>query len=267
MMKAKQTVLITGATGGIGYALAEIFARNGYNLALTGRSQEKLESIKERWEGQYNIDIKYCLKDLAVSTTPDEMYQALRAEMIEIDILVNNAGFGLLGDFSRLNLADQLEMLQVNITALTHLTRLFLPDMMERKRGKILNVASTAAFLPGPGMAVYYASKAYVLSFSAALSHELRSSGITVTALCPGPTRTGFQERAGMNDVNLFKRMSVMSAEEVAAIGYRGLMKGKPVVITGKLNSFGTFLTRFMPRQWLMNIVKTLHGSKLTKTE
>ena len=164
-MKAKQTVLITGATGGIGYALAEIFARNGYNLALTGRKPEKLTSIKERWERQYNIDIKYCLKDLAISSTPDEIYQALRAEMIEVDILVNNAGFGLLGKFSQLGLADQLEMLQVNVTALTHLTRLFLPDMILRKRGKILNVASTAAFLPGPGMAVYYASKAFRSSF------------------------------------------------------------------------------------------------------
>ncbi|MFZ1979613.1 MAG: SDR family oxidoreductase [Bacteroidota bacterium] len=261
-MKAKQTVLITGATGGIGYALAEIFARNGYNLALTGRNLEKLTSIKDRWERQYNIDIKHCLKDLAVSTTPDEMYQALHAEMIEVDILVNNAGFGLLGEFSRLSLSDQLEMLQVNITALTHLTRLFLPDMIQRKQGKILNVASTAAFLPGPGMAVYYASKAYVLSFSAALSHEVRSSGITVTALCPGPTNTGFQARAGMAHANIFKRMSVMSAEEVAAIGYRGLLKGKPIVVTGTLNTLSAFSTRFMPRQWLMNIVEKLHGTK-----
>jgi uncharacterized protein len=261
-MKTKQTVLITGATGGIGYALAEIFAQNGYNLALTGRNLEKLTSIKERWEQQYNVDIKYCFKDLAVSTTPDEIYQALRAEMIDVDILVNNAGFGLLGEFSRSSLSDQLEMLQVNITALTHLTRLFLPDMIQRKRGKILNVASTAAFLPGPGMAVYYAAKAYVLSFSAALSHELRSSGITVTALCPGPTDTGFQARAGMAHADLFKRMSIMSAEEVAAIGYRGLLKGKPIVITGTLNTFGAFMTRFIPRTWLMNIVNTLHATK-----
>lgn len=261
-MKTKQTVLITGATGGIGYALAEIFARNGYNLALTGRNLEKLTSIKGRWEQQYNVDIKYCLKDLAVSTTPDEMYQALRAEMIDVDILVNNAGFGLLGEFSRSSLSDQLEMLQVNITALTHLTRLFLPDMIQRKRGKILNIASTAAFLPGPGMTVYYATKAYVLSFSAALSHELRSSGITVTALCPGPTHTGFQARAGMANADLFKRMSIMSAEEVAAIGFRGLLKGKPIVITGTLNAFGAFMTRFIPRTWLMNIVNTLHATK-----
>jgi hypothetical protein len=261
-MKAKQTVLITGATGGIGYALAEIFARNGYNLALTGRKPEKLTSIKERWERQYNIDIKYCLKDLAISSTPDEIYQALRAEMIEVDILVNNAGFGLLGKFSQLGLADQLEMLQVNVTALTHLTRLFLPDMILRKRGKILNVASTAAFLPGPGMAVYYASKAYVLSFSAALSNELRSSGITVTALCPGPTNTGFQARAGMTQSNLLKRISVMSPEEVAAIGYRGLLKGKPVVITGHLNVLSAFSTRFISRRWLMNLVEKLHSTK-----
>ena len=261
-MKAKQTVLITGATGGIGYALAEIFARNGYNLALSGRKPERLTSIKERWERQYNIDIKYCLKDLAISSTPDEIYQALRAEMIEVDILVNNAGFGLLGKFSQLGLADQLEMLQVNVTALTHLTRLFLPDMILRKRGKILNVASTAAFLPGPGMAVYYASKAYVLSFSAALSNELRSSGITVTALCPGPTNTGFQARAGMAQSNLLKRISVMSPEEVAAIGYRGLLKGKPVVVAGHLNGLSAFSTRFISRRWLMNLVEKLHSTK-----
>lgn len=261
-MQTKQTVIITGATGGIGYALAEIFARNGYNLALTGRDSEKLKIIKDHLERQYSVDIKQCVKDLSVSTTPDEIYQSLSAEMIEIDILVNNAGFGLLGEFSKLGLADQLEMLQVNITALTHLTRLFLPDMIQRKRGKILNVASTAAFLPGPGMAVYYASKAYVLNFSAALSHEVHSSGISVTALCPGPTATNFQKRAGMTGTNLFKKMSIMSPEEVAGRGYRGLLKGKPVVITGVLNVLGAAAARCMPRTWLMHVVETLHKTE-----
>jgi short-subunit dehydrogenase len=259
-MKTQQTVLITGATGGIGCALAEIFAKNGYRLVLTGRNAEKLFSLKEQWERQYNIAVKYCVNDLAVPSAPDEIFQELCAEQIDVDVLVNNAGFGLLGEFFRLDQDTQLEMLQVNVTALTHLTRLFLPAMIARKRGKILNVASTAAFLPGPGMAVYYASKAYVLSFSAALSHELRSSGVTVTALCPGPTATGFQARAGMAGTNLFKNVSVMNAENVAACGYRALLKGKPVVLPGVLNSLGAFSARFMSRTFLMKCVERLHN-------
>ena len=260
-MKQPSTVLITGGTSGIGFALAEIFARSGHNLALIGRNLQSLKNIRDRWQEQYGINVKYCMKDLAVSTTPDEVYQSIQSEMIDIDILVNNAGFGLVGNFSDQNLADQLEMLQVNITSLTHLTRLLLPEMLRRKEGRILNVASTAAYLPGPSMAVYYATKAYVLSFSQALSEELRGTGVTVTALCPGPTKTNFQERAGMTNTKLLKRMALMEARDVAEAGYRGLMNGKSVVIPGFMNKLSAQATRLAPRMLLARIAHALHGA------
>jgi short-subunit dehydrogenase len=261
-MKTSSTVLITGATGGIGYALAELFARDGYTLVLTGRNEETLQSIKKLWEAKYGVVITYLAQDLAIPPAPEDIYRAVQTQKIDVDILINNAGFGLLGKFSSLSLPEQLGMIQLNVAALTHLTCLFLPGMLQRKQGKILNVASTAAFLPGPGMAVYYATKAYVLSFSSALSYELRSSGVTVTALCPGPTDTGFQSRSGMDNTNLFKRMSVMTAEDVAKIGYRALMKGKPVAVAGALNTISAIAARFAPRTVLMNLVTSLHHEK-----
>jgi hypothetical protein len=158
-----------------------------------------------------------------------------------------------------MNLSDALEMIQVNITALTQLTRLFLPEMLKRKRGKILNVASTAAFQPGPEMAVYYASKAFVLSFSEALTEEVRGTGVSITTLCPGPTNTNFQQRANMTNTQLFRKLAVMDSKNVAAIGYRGLMKGKRVVVPGIVNKIGVWSTRFVSNTLLMKIVKFMH--------
>lgn len=261
-MERRPLALITGATSGIGFALAKLFAQNGFDLALTGRNPEVLRRIREEWEKEYNVDIKCCAHDLSVSSTPEDLCAAIQAEMMTVDVLVNNAGFGLRGEFAELPLADQLAMLQVNIVALTHLTRLVLPDMIRRRSGKILNVASVAGFLPGPLMSVYYASKAYVVNFSLALREEVREKGITVTALCPGPTATQFSERAGAQNTHLFQRMSMMDAATVAEAGFKGLMNGKALVVPGILNKALTYIVRCSPRGLVSSVVRKLHGSK-----
>ncbi len=261
-MGIKGTALITGASGGIGLELARHFARDGYDLALIARDHNTLNSIADELDKNHKVRVKYCAKDLSVSSTPDEILESLRSEMIEIDVLVNNAGFGWYGEFSRMNLADALEMIQVNITALTHLTSLLLPGMLRRKRGKILNVASMAAFQPGPLMAVYYASKAYVLSFSHALTEELRSTGVTVSALCPGPTPTGFGQRAGIGDKKILGGLLSTDVQFVARAGYEGLMKGKAVIIPGALNRLGTELERLMPRSLPPKIIKSVQKNR-----
>jgi uncharacterized protein len=174
-------------------------------------------------------------------------------------VLVNNAGFGWKGNFAEMKESDALEMIQVNITSLVHLTRLLLPEMLSRTSGKILNVASTAAYQPGPEMAMYYATKAFVLSFSEALSEEVKRNGITITTLCPGPTNTNFQARANMANTQLFRKMAVMDSRTVAAIGYQGLMKGKRVVIPGIVNKIGVWSARFVSHAMLMRIVKLMH--------
>jgi short-subunit dehydrogenase len=191
-----------------------------------------------------------------------EIFEALQSERGNIDVLVNNAGFGWRGQFAQMELTDALEIIQVNITTLTHLTRLFLPGMIERKRGKILNVASTAAFQPGPLMATYYASKAYVLSFSEALSEELKGTGVSVTAFCPGPTATGFGQRAGFSNKKILGGMLSMDSHTVALDGYKGLMKRKPLVISGWRNRFGIQLVRFMPRSLPGRIVKIVQHKR-----
>ena len=193
-----KTALITGASGGIGYELAWLFGRDGFDCILVARSHDKLSALAARLESEFRVKTLVLPKDLSKPAAVDEIYEEVGAASMEVDVLVNNAGFPVFGLFTETNLETELEMLQVNITALTTLTKLFLKGMTERRYGRILNLASTAAFEPGPLMAVYYASKAYVLSFSEALANELRGSGVTVTALAPGPTRTGFQKRAGL---------------------------------------------------------------------
>jgi len=264
MINDRLTALITGASGGIGLELAKLFARDGYNLVLIARSYETLKAIASEFEKNHGVLVKCCTKDLSVSSSPDEILQSLRSDMIEIDVLVNNAGFGWRGNFTYMELSDALEMIQVNITALTHLTRLILPDMLKNNRGKILNVASTASFQPGPLMATYYASKAYVTSFSLALSEELRGTGITVTAFCPGPTATGFGKRAGFsNKKNLIDSLSI-DASTVALRGYRGLMKGRPLVIPGWKNWLGAQIVRFLPRTLPGKLIKIVQKKRGT---
>lgn len=251
------TVLITGASGGIGMELARAFARRGFRLVLVARSQDKLEALAGELKKDFGVPCVVLAKDLLLHTAPEEINEQLKADSIEIDILVNNAGFGTYGEFMETDLRAELEMIQLNISALTHLTKLFGRKMQMRGRGKIMNVASTAAFQPGPTMAVYYATKAYVLSFSEALREELRGSGVRVTTLCPGPTTSGFQTRAGLQESGMVSGRfgKMMTSAEVAELGFRGLMDNRSIVITGFKNRLMATIVRFAPRELVLRIV------------
>jgi hypothetical protein len=250
----KLTALITGPSSGIGLDLAHLFAQNGHDVVLVARSEGKLRELASELESKHHITARVIVADLARPEAPREVFAAAPA----IDVLVNNAGFGTSGKFAETKARTELEIIQVNIAALTHLTKLFLPQMLERKRGRILNVASTAAFQPGPLMAVYYASKAYVLSFSEAIAEELRGTGVTVSALCPGPTATGFQKTANLGSEALLKVMKPVSSMDVARAGYRGLMRGQRVIIPGIKNKIGVQSLRVSPRAVVTRIVRAL---------
>jgi short-subunit dehydrogenase len=261
MDQSRQTALITGASSGIGRDLAELFAQGGYNLVLVARNADRLGELATEFQSRFHVSAVAVPIDLADPAAPEELYHLMEEQAIAIDVLVNNAGFGTNGPFAKSDLVAQLQMVQVNVTALTHLTRLFLPEMLRRKRGRILNVASTAAFQPGPLMAVYYASKAYVLSFTEAIAAELKRSGVTVTALCPGPTITDFQRRAGIQNSRLFQA-NTMSSMAVAKAGYDGLMKGKTLVIPGVKNKVLAAAVRFTPRRVVTSIAKKLNSTR-----
>lgn len=252
-----KTALITGASSGIGYELAILFAQDGFDCILVARSHDKLSELATRLEREHHVKTLVMAKDLARPGAVDEIYEEVTAASLTVDALVNNAGFTVFGLFSETDLQAELEMLQVNIGALTALTKLFLKGMVECRSGRILNLASTAAFEPGPLMAVYYASKAYVLSFSEALANELRGTGVTVTALCPGPTRTGFQKRGQMEDSRLIQG-DIASARSVAAAGYRGLMAGKTIVIPGFTNKVVPWVVRLSPRSMVPRVVRRM---------
>lgn len=256
---AASTALITGASGGIGLAFARIFAREGYNLVLVARSEGKLNDIAGELQKSFGTKTTVIAKDLSLPSAPGEIFAELQKQGIQVDALVNNAGFATYGQFVDIDLAKELEEMQLNMVTLTHLTKLFLKPMIERKQGKILNVASTASFQPGPLMAVYYATKAYVLSFSEAIARELEGTGVSVTALCPGPTESGFQERADMSDSKLVQS-GLMSAAEVVEQGYRGLTQGKTIIIPGATNKIGALLPRFIPRGWVTRVVMNMQA-------
>lgn len=245
----KSIALITGASGGIGTALAEVFARNGYDLVLTARRRDKMETLAATLQKTYGVAVEIVEADLHRPDAPQMIYDTLREKGIEVEILVNNAGYGLWGRFDRLGEAEQIAMVQLNIAALTALTHRFVQDMLKRKSGRILNVASTAAFQAGPQMAVYYATKSFVLSFSEALAFELKPEGIAVTCLCPGPTHTGFAQHAGTGGTRAFHLLSGMSAMRVAELGFKALMKKKRVYVPGFLNRLLAFGNRFSPRR------------------
>ncbi|MFZ0539251.1 MAG: SDR family oxidoreductase [Candidatus Sulfotelmatobacter sp.] len=248
------TALITGASGGIGYELAKLFAKDHYNLVLVARSSDKLNQVASQLRQQFGLNVEAMALDLAEDQSVKMLFEHLKGEKLEVDVLVNNAGFGGFGEFAEMPEEEVLGQVQLNVVALTHLTRLFLPAMIERRQGKIMNVASTAAFQPGPLMAVYYATKAYVLSFSEALANEVAGTGVVVSCFCPGATDTGFQKRAGMEDSRLFKRIGAMNVEAVARDGYRGLMAGKTLVISGTRNWLVAESVRFAPRKWVTAI-------------
>jgi short-subunit dehydrogenase len=257
-MSLSQTALITGASSGIGRALAALFARDGYALVLVSRRATALEALAAELSRTHGVAVHVVPTDLADPGGPQQLYAELQRLGLTVDVLVNNAGFGLQGAFAALPLSRQLQMVHLNVTALTTLTHLLLPPMLERRRGGILNVGSTAGFQPGPFMAVYYATKAYAVSFSEALADELAGSGVRVSCLAPGPTATGFAAAAGATESRLFKG-STMRVEDVARIGYDGWQRGAPLVIAGTRNRLGALLVRVAPRAWLRGIVRRLN--------
>ncbi len=241
------TALITGASGGIGYELAKLFARDHHNLVLVARSSDKLARVAAELRPS-GVTVKTIVLDLAEAHAPKFLFDQLQREGVAVDILINNAGFGVYGEFAQMPEEEILGQIQLNITALTELTRLFLPPMIARHSGRVMNVASTAGFQPGPFMAVYYATKAYVISFSEAIANELGHSGVTVTCFCPGATHTSFASRAGVEKSRLFK-LGAMSAEKVARDGYRAVMTGRTLAISGPHNWLVAQSSRFAPRK------------------
>lgn len=252
----REVALISGASSGIGFDLAKIMAAD-FDLIITARNQQKLEQLAQQLESRHSNHVHVIPADLARPEAPAQIFLEVARQGLHVDVLINNAGFGAYGEFASTKLQDELEMIQVNITALTHMTKLALPGMLERKRGRIMNVASTAGFQPGPLMAVYYATKSYVVNFSEAIANELNGSGVTVTCLCPGPTATEFATRADMEKSRLFK-LGRMSSEDVARIGYQGMMKGKTLVIPGAKNKLIMESVRFTPRKLVTAVARSL---------
>lgn len=250
--------LITGATSGIGYAFAHICAREQNDLVLVARNHKKLEEIKSDLEKKCNITVHIIPQDLSEKNSAQKVYTKIQEKNLQIDTLINNAGFGLYGDFSETDWSAEERMIQLNITTLTEFTKLFLEGMKKRNSGKILNVASTAAFQPGPLMAVYFATKAYVLHFSEAIADELRDTGITVTALCPGPTASGFQKEADIEASPLVKGKKLPTSEEVAEYGYQALQRGKRVATHGMINWALAQSVRFSPRRMVTWLVRKM---------
>ncbi len=256
-LQRKTAALITGASSGIGYALARVMARSGHNLVLVSRDRSRLDQLSGELRQEFKIETQVIAKDLSEPTAAQEIVAEVQRRAIQIGVLVNNAGFDVFGNFYETDLAKELQMIQVNLVSLTQLTKYLLADMRQQGSGRILNVGSTGSFIPSPLNAVYSATKAYVLSFSEAIAEELQGSGITVTALCPGATRTEFHKRAGAENIRLLE-FGMMDAETVARIGYHAMMAGKRVVIPGLYNQMQILFARFLPSRIVTKITKVM---------
>lgn len=249
-MKQHKNVLITGASRGIGYELSKLFAKDGYNLVLVARDRQRLEALSTELQSKYLTDCRIFQKDLSLPDAAAELYNELKAADISVDVLVNNAGSGCCGLFHEMDLKKIHVMLELNMTSLTVLTNLISKEMARRGQGRILNVASTGSYQPGPYIAAYYATKAYVLSFSEAIYQELKDYGIIVSTICPGATLTEFSKRAGKADMK-----NAMSAEKVAGIAFKGFKKGKRLIIPGTGNKIGIFLSKILSRNFTAKII------------
>lgn len=258
---AGKTALVTGASRGLGYELARLCAEDGCRLILVARSGDRLKEVADELADEYKTESRIFVKDLTDEEAAAELVNDLNADEVEIDILINNAGVGDYGPFAASNADRQLNLVRLNIMALLYLTRLLLPGMIERGWGRILNLASTAAFVPGPLLATYYATKAFDLNFSLALSNELSGSGVTATALCPGPTKTGFAKASNVEGTRLFRGSMTMEARPVARDGYQAMLLGKALVISGVRNKAIAFLTRLTPKVLLSWIMRQLNES------
>lgn len=261
-MDIQQTALITGGNSGIGFELAKIFAKNGYNLVLVASNLNKLDLAKKTLDMMYpDRSIRIIAKDLSKSESALEIYNLLELEKTTINVLVNNAGFGGIGKFHETDLSNELRMIGVNIAALTQLTKYFLKDMIKRKVGKILNVGSIAGLIPGPFMATYHATKAYVLSFSEALAEEVKGTGVSVTVLCPSATKSDFFDSSRGFKKPILEERNSMSAEQVAQIGFDALMKGKTLVVAAPLSQriLIPLGRRLFPRPWLIKYIAQIY--------
>lgn len=258
----KKTALITGASSGIGLELAHEFAKNGHDLVLVARSKQKLAELANTIESKYAVKAQVLSKDLSNPDSAAEVFDWCQSNNIHVDYLVNNAGIGDYGPFIERDWNKLRQMIDLNITSLTYLTHLFLPAMVAKKYGRIMQVASTASFQPGPSMSVYFATKAYVLHFSEAIGNELKGSGVTVTALCPGATESGFQYVAEMEESRLVKDRKLPTSADVARYGYRAMMKGKSVAIHGLMNYLLANSVRMIPRGMVVNVSSIIQGKK-----
>lgn len=254
--------LVTGASTGLGREFALLCAHEGYDLVLVARSQFRLELLADELRRNTGRNVLSIAKDLSGVSGPQAVYDEVDCAGFDIELLINNAGFGLLGRFWELDQSEQMRMIHLNIGALTELSRLLLPKFIERRRGTILNIASTAAFQPGPLMSVYYATKAYVVSFSEALHNEAKDYGVNVVCFCPGATRTEFQQRAGMDNSRLFTSSHVMDAPTVARLGMAAARSGKPLAIAGRMNALMAFLTRFAPIQFTASMARRFQETR-----
>lgn len=262
-----KTVLITGASSGIGREFAKIYAQNNYNLVIISRRYERMNELKEYILKNINskLMIEIICMDLSVEGASKKLYDIIKRKNIVIDTLINNAGIGIYGEFSEytpMEIEKNNKMINLNLKASIELTKFFLDDMLSRSCGRILNVASIAAFQAGPMMATYYASKAFILSFSEALREELKKTDIVVSVLCPGPTATEFEKSSDLTETGLFSKMKVMSAEKVAKIAYRDFSKGKRIIIPGIINKLTVFGTKIVPRVVATKIAGKLQEKK-----
>ncbi len=255
-----QTALITGASAGIGVDLAECFAKDGYDLIITARTESALKEVADRLSKAYGVNVATAAGDLGVTGAGKKLAADIAQRGLNVDVLVNNAGFGHLGAFAETEIEPQLGMVDLNVRALTELTHIYWKGMLAKKRGGLINVASTAAFQPGPLMTVYFASKAFVLSFTEALWEEARGTGVNVSCLCPGPTVSKFRERAGTGKSRLSQSSSVMGSAPVAREGYEGFKRNKRVVITGGSNRRLIAATRLMPKSQVLKIVRRMQS-------
>ncbi len=257
----KNVALITGASSGIGKELARIHASKNGDLVLVARREEELLALKSELEQTYKVVVEVFVCDLMQQHAAKEVYEFIQSKNIEVEVLMNNAGLGGYGNFNERELKKELDMIQLNIVTLTELTHLILPQMVARKSGKILNTASTAGFMPGPLQSVYFATKAFVVSFSQGIAHELQGKEITVTALCPGPVKTGFESAAGMSGSGLFEKSA--SASSTAMKGYKGMEKGKLIVITDVALKFAINWTLpFAPRRMVLKMIEKMQRIK-----
>jgi uncharacterized protein len=260
-MNTTKTVLITGASSGIGLELSKIFASKQHNLILVARNEPKLLELKKEFEEKKRIQVVVISKDLSVTNAAQEVYDKVCELNIQVDYLINNAGFGDFGFFVETNWEKEERMIHLNVIALTQMTKLFAQEMVERKSGKILNVASVASFLPGPLMAVYFATKAFVLSFSEAIDNEMREHGVSVTALCPGPTQSGFEAVAFDHKAKMFDDNKNPTSESVALFGYQEMMRGNTTSVHGLYNKFLVFIIRLVPRKMVVKITRKMQSN------